>query len=350
MGISKLKILILFVVCSFSLASCQNKKMEEKYNWLGTISAPQEYPMEIYKGAIIADDFTYSFDAIWGTQNTGWGNEGGTMSVSTQNMNIPSQLEFTWYSLVENKFYTGKWDLDKDKIAELFKNGFIDQDTKKKTTYNNFIVGLAPKGRVVLWINGPGNQKEVSVFQAHDTVITKEKAYENAKYMLKEGFADRMLNDPSYETFKPEVRAKIKEQGYPAPGIYDVYRERYNWKPSVILPDGAEWIDFGFKNYNGEQENLFGESLHNDSYQKRAVPKFCGFYWRDKSKNRYAVWIDSFDEKEIFELFQKLGKEDNIDFVIKVDNDNAKASLSLKTKTQEVSINKAKIRLSQKIE
>lgn len=350
MGISKLKILILFVVCSFSLASCQNKKMEEKYNWLGTISAPQEYPMEIYKGAIIADDFTYSFDAIWGTQNTGWGNEGGTMSVSTQHMDIPTQLEFTWYSLVENKFYTGKWDLDKDKIAELFKNGFIDQDTKKKTTYNNFIIGLAPKGRVVLWINGPGNQKEVGVFQAHDTVVTKEKAYENAKYMLKEGFADRMLNDPSYETFKPEVRAKIKEQGYPALDVYDVYRERYNWKPSVILPDGAEWIDFGFKNYNGEQENLFGESLHNDSYQKRSVPKFCGFYWRDKSKNRYAVWIDSFDEKEIFELFQKLGKEDNIDFVIKVDNDNTKVSLSLKTKKQEFPINKAKIRLSQKIE
>ncbi len=47
--------------------------MEEKYTWLGTVSAPQEYPMEVYEGAIIADDFTYAFDAIWGTQNTGWG-------------------------------------------------------------------------------------------------------------------------------------------------------------------------------------------------------------------------------------------------------------------------------------
>lgn len=350
MAISKLKILILFVVYSFSLVNCQNKKMEEKYSWLGTVSAPQEYPMEVYKGAIIADDFTYGFDAIWGTQNTGWGNEGGTMSVETQKMGIPHKLEFTWYSLVENKFYTGKWDLDKEKINDLFTKGFIDQDNNKKTTYTNFIVGLAPKGRVVLWINGPGNQKEVGVFQAHDTIITKEKAYENAKYMLKEGFADRMLNDASYETFKPDIRAKIKEQGYPDPNLYDVYRERYNWKPMVILPEGAEWIDFGFKNYNGEQENLFAESLHNDTYQKRAVPKFCGFYWRDKSKNRYAVWIDSFDEKEIFELFQKIGKEEQIDFIIKINEDNTKASLLLKTEKQEVPITKAKIRLSQKIE
>ena len=228
MGISKLKILLLFILCSFSVASCQNKKMDEKYNWLGTISAPEEYPMEIYKGAIIADNFTYGFDAIWGTQNTGWGNEGGTMSVETQKMDIPNKLEFTWYSLVENKFYTGKWDLDKEKIKTLFEKGFTDQDNGKKTTYTNFIVGLAPKGRVVLWINGAGNQREVGVFQAHDTLITQEKAYDNAKYMLKEGFAERMLKDPSYKTFKPEIREKIEKKGYPSPEIYDAYRERYS--------------------------------------------------------------------------------------------------------------------------
>lgn len=350
MGISKLKILLLFILCSFSVASCQNKKMDEKYNWLGTISAPEEYPMEIYKGAIIADNFTYGFDAIWGTQNTGWGNEGGTMSVETQKMDIPSKLEFTWYSLVENKFYTGKWDLDKEKIKTLFEKGFTDQDNGQKTTYTNFIVGLAPKGRVVLWINGAGNQKEVGVFQAHDTVITQEKAYDNAKYMLKEGFAERMLKDPSYKTFKPEVREKIEKKGYPSPEIYDAYRERYSWKPSVVLPNEAEWIDFGMTNYNGEQENLFNESLTKDTHKKRAIPKFCGFYWRDQNKNRYAVWIDSFDEKEIFDLFQKLGKEKDIDFTIKVNEDNTAAILSLKTDNEELPITKAKMRFSRKIE
>lgn len=350
MGTNKIRILILFILSSFSLINCQNKKMEQKYSWLGTLSAPEEYPMEIYKGAIIADDFTYGFDAIWGTQNTGWGNEGGTMSVETSQMDIPNKLEFTWYSLVENKFYTGEWDLDKQKIKDLFDKGFIDQDNGKKTTYSNFIVGLAPKGRVVLWISGPGNQREVGVFQAHDTVITKEKAYENAQYMLKDGFADRMLKDPSYETFKPEIRAKIEKEGYPDPDIYEVYREKYNWKPSVILPEGSEWIDFGFNNYNGEQENLFGESLKADTYKKRAVPKFCGFYWRDKNKNRYAVWIDSFDEKEIFELFRKLGKEKNIDLTIKVRADNTGAVLSLKSGNEELPVTKAKIRLSGKIE
>ncbi len=350
MGISKLKVLILLILCSFSLMNCQKKKMEEKYNWLGTISAPQEYPMEIYQGAIVGNDFTYSFDSIWGTQNTGWGNEGGTMSVDTETMDLPHQLEFTWYSLVEKKFFTGKWDLDQKKIKNLFDEGFVDQDTRKRTTYNSFVVGLAPKGRVVLWIKGAGNQKEVGVFQAHDTIITKEKAYENAQYMFNDGFADRMLNDPEYKTFKPEIREKIKEEGYPEPDVYDVYREKFNWKPVVILPEGSVWIDFGFNNYNGEQENLFAKTLDDNTYKNRAVPKFCGFYWRDKNKNRYAVWVDSFDEKEIFELFQKLGKDEEIDFTIKVNEDNTRVFLSLVTEKEELSITKAKIRLSRKIE
>jgi hypothetical protein len=41
-----------------------------------------------------------------------------------------------------------------------------------------------------------GRSEEVGSFQAHDTIITKEKAYENAQYMLEEGYAeDRLKND-----------------------------------------------------------------------------------------------------------------------------------------------------------
>jgi len=168
--------------------------------------------------------------------------------------------------------------------------------------------------------------------------------------MFKEGFADRMLKDPSYKTFKPEVRKKIEEEGYPSEDVYEVYREKYNWKPDVILPEGGVWLDFGFTNYNGEQENLFAKSLKDDTYKPRAIPKFCGFYWRDKNKNRYAVWVDAFDDKEIFELFQKIGKEEDIDFTIKVNEDNTKVFLSLMTEQGEVFITKAKVRLSRKIE
>lgn len=339
---NKLKFLFLCAVCCFSIINGQNKK----YNWLGTVSAPEEYPMEIYSGAIIADDFTYSFDADWGTQNQGWGTEGKIKKAKIEKMDLPNQLNFTWYSLTEKKFYTGKWKLNKDKIKSLFDEGFVDQDTRKRITYTTFIVGLAPKGKVAVWVKGSKNQKEVGFFQAHDTLITKERADKDAQYMFKEGFTEATL----YKAFNPELRKKISEEGYPAVDSYEEYRERYKWKPVVILPEGGVWLDFGFTGYNGDEENLFAKSLKDNPYKERAIPRFSGFYWRDQNKNRYAVWIDSFNEKEIFELFRKIGKEEEIDVTIKVNENNTKVLVSLITEEGEVSITKAKIRLSRKAE
>ncbi|MBH3424857.1 DUF2931 family protein [Pseudomonas gessardii] len=348
MNIKKPMPVLVAVVFCCSLMACKSKDVPETYSWTGTVSAPQEYPMEVYRGAIIAEGFTYGFDAIWGTQNTGWGSQGGTMTTAVEKKAVPYQLEFTWYSLVEGTFYTGKWDLDKHTIKRLLDEGFIDQDTHKKDTYHTFIVGLAPQGRVVLWLSGAGNQKEVGAFQAQVATLTKESAYSNAQYMFKDGYADRMLNDPSYKTFSPQTRQKIQTQGYPAPGIYGAYREKYNWRPVVVLQEG-EWLDFGWRAYNGEQENIFGKDLLDNPYEQRAIPTFCGFYWRN-GNSRYGVWIDAFDEKEIFEVFQKLGKQKDIDLLVKVDAQNTRVSLALRSGTQEFPIGKATVRLSRKIE
>lgn len=348
MKIKSLMTVMVAVLSCFSLTACKSNDVAETYSWSGTVSAPQEYPMEVYRGAIIAEGFTYGFDAIWGTQNTGWGNHGGTMTTAIEKKRVPYQLEFTWYSLVERTFYTGNWALDKDQIKRLLDEGFIDQDTRKKDTYSTFVVGLAPQGRVVLWLSGAGNQKEVGVFQAQATTMTKESAYSNAQYMFKDGYADRMLNDPSYKTFSPQIRQKIQAQGYPAPQTYSVYREKYSWRPVVVLQEG-EWLDFAFSAYNGEQENLFAKALLDNRYEQRAIPKFCGFYWRNGT-SRYGVWIDAFDEKEIFDLFQKLGTQKDIDLLVKVDAQNTRVSLALRAGLQEFPIGKAKVRLSGKID
>lgn len=341
MATNKLKLFLLCALFCFCSIQSQNKK----YSWLGTVSAPQEYPVEIYKGALIADDFTYGFDASWGTQNPGWGNAGKTVSVKIEKMDLPHQLNFTWYSLTEKKFYTGKWNLNTEKIKNLFDEGFVDQDTRKRITYNKLIIGLAPKGKVIVWAKGLRNQKEVGFFKAHDTIIPKEKAYPEAQYMFADDFANRML----FKLFDPALREKINEEGYPAQYNYEVYRERYNWKPAVTLPEGAVWLDFGFISYNGEEENLFAKSLKDNTYKERAIPKSCGFYWRDKNKNRYAVWIDSFDEEEILNVFKKIGKDEDIDLAIKVNEDNTQLFISLITETGEVSLTKAKIKLSHKV-
>ena len=102
----------LFSLLTFINSSCQKKVMENKYTWLATVSAPKEFPIDVYTGELIANDFTYNFHHGWGTQNSGWGKSGGVVSVSTEFMEIPHTLNFTWYSWHENKFYSGEWKLD----------------------------------------------------------------------------------------------------------------------------------------------------------------------------------------------------------------------------------------------
>lgn len=345
MGISKLKILVLFILYNFSILSCQNKKMEEKYSWSGTISAPQEYPMEIYSDGIIANDFTYPFDAIWGTQNTGWGNEGSKMNVSTKKMEIPHHLEFTWYSLVEEKFYTGKWNLDQIKIQKLFEEGFIDSDTGKKQTYTTFKIGLAPKGKLVLWINAPGIQKEIGVFQAHDTIVTKMQAYENAQYMFENDYAkERLMSD---FLITSDVKNRLSSAGYPSPSVYENFRKKYLWRPIIELPSGYKVKKIFFMACNGEYDTY---TEHNE---KKAIPYYLAIVICDsagkemgvnlfftKDENYYEenilkgnnVLPTDFDLNDMYKTFAGFSQTEPMDILIKVNPEIKSADVSLKQK------------------
>jgi len=328
----------------FAITSCKGQKMEEKFEWTGTVSAPEEYPVEVYKGAIIANDFTYSFDAIWGTQNTGWGNDGGVMSVSTTQMEAPDSLSFTWLSLMEKKFYTGKWKLDKARIAELFRAGFKDNLTNKKDNYTLIKIGLAPKGKVVVWLSGPGFQTEVGAFEANETTISKEQAYPNAKYMLEPNFITLTLEDKMI--MKPEILDRIKINGMPDPAVYELYRKKYQWHTEVHLPVKDQLILCYYNFLNGEEENRFGEDLVTNPYVLRAVPKYITLVWKKEDGTKYGLEIKPFDEKETIASFEKLGNSSEIDLVVSLNADGKGAKISLKNSTEEIQLNRAKIDIS----
>ncbi|WP_316798436.1 DUF2931 family protein [Pedobacter frigidisoli] len=336
----------LLVLVLLAITSCKGQKMEEKFEWTGTVSAPEEYPMEVYKGAIIAQDFTYGFDAIWGTQNTGWGNDGGIMSVTEKQMEAPDSLAFTWLSLMEKKFYTGKWKLDKSRIATLFAQGFIDDRTKQKETYKLVKVGLAPKGKVVVWLSGAGFQTEVGAFQAHDTTITAEQAYDNAKYMFRPDFIAKTLGNDM--VMKPEIKAKVAQYGMPDMDVYERYRKKYEWKVNVLVPEGEKVSLVYYNLLNGEEENLFGDALN--SYSKRALPKYISVNWMDKAGQRNGVEIKPIDEKEISGAFEALGDESPIDLVIRLNETATDAQLLLKNAKREVKLNSNKVRINKNLD
>ncbi len=127
---------------------------------------------------------------------------------------------------------------------------------------------------VIVWVAGIGRQVGVARFQAHETNIDPKLISEDEKYMFEKDYTKDML---TYDgTISKDVREQLKQHGYPAPEVYDEYREKYNWKPKVILPEGSKITSLYIKMCNGEIEDPFDRAIEQKS---RAIPFVFEIFW-----------------------------------------------------------------------
>jgi hypothetical protein len=324
----KISSLLLFAVI---ISSC----MEKKYEWSADVSAPKEYPVEVYTGAVGG----FYFSQMGGFRNGGWGNAG---SIDYIKAPLPDRLDMTWLSYVEDKFYTGEWKLPTEKIQQLFDEGFYSTIGGKEVieSYKFINIGFAPKGMVIVWVAGIGRQVEVARFQAHETIIDPKLITEDEKYMFKEDYAKRAL---TYDgTISKDLREQIKQYGYPPPEVYKDYREKYNWKLRVILPEGSKISSTYIKMCNGEIEDPFDRPIE---LKNRAIPFNFEIFWTigsGKHEQEYVsriaftqdkeYWAKShqdngqdempvdFDKNEIRTLFKEhIDKNKDMEIIIKLD-------------------------------
>lgn len=310
---NNLKRISAIVLFAIAIGSCKDKNMEEEFKWSGSVSAPKEYPMEVYQGSLYGERKGYHFDEMsGGLDNTGWGSAFSGMSAI--HAPVPDTLVMTWRSLVERKFYTGTWVLPKEKMKQLFKDGIVDPDTKMKELYDLIQLGLAPKGVIIVWLSGThGTQVEVCRFQGHETTIDPKEVYDNAKYMFEPDYIDDMLANEMIIT--PEIKEKIKQDGYPLVDVYDTYREKYLWIPKVILPEGCKITSIVIGMCNGEKENI---PL---SQKIRAIPYEFQIFWTntleidksraDKAAQDYVCRI-AFTEDQKYWAKYLIGGDDQL--------------------------------------
>lgn len=283
--------------------------MEKKYEWSADICAPREYPIEVYTGAVGG----YFFSQMGGFSNGGWGSGNGDSNIKAP---LPDRLDMTWLSYVDNKFYTGEWELPKEKIKQLFDEGYYCRPGlgKEKESYSIIKVGFAPKGMVVVWVMGAGQQVEVARFQAHETTIDPKLITEEEKYMFRENYSqDRLTND---FVISKELRAHITKFGYPVPEVYETYREKYMWKSKVILPEGCKINSLYIKMCNGENVDPYDKPLE---MKNRAIPFIFQIYWSTKigkKEQKFVSRIAFTHDQDYWAKFLKADGSDDmpIDF------------------------------------
>lgn len=280
-----------------------NKDKKKKFEWEATWNAPKLYTMRLIDGSFYSEDRPSTIRHGYG--DNGWGFPGSYSIGNTAPKHLPQKLKLHWYSFTEDKFYEGNFTLPYDRILELFNEGFNMRRAKVKCTYEDIVVGIAPGGRVAVWVKGDGKQTEVGIYQA------EESEYLNVKY----------LTDWFYYTLKGEEGMKIyrinilkndggeawknlEQNGIPF-GIWDTYRERYRLRPVMVYEDPNCITDEIYMEFfNGEKKSLSLENLEKNEFQNQARIKYIEAYWSFGQEIR-KVKI-KFDEKEIFKIYEEI--------------------------------------------
>lgn len=305
--------LLLFMLLSI-VSSCQESKMNEnKYIWGGAALAPKEYPVEIYDGALVSGEYAYRFGPIYGILQQGWGMSVKGMGIPDEPVALPDQLHMTWYSIQEDKFYTGNWKLDKQQLTKVWEEGSVDVRTGEKDEFKTLIVGMAPAGTVALWADGQ-SQVLLGTFQAHDTTISKEAAHEDFEHFFRKEYRDAAYRPE--KLYDAELYAKLQGQGWPKPQLYLDYSKKYAWKFAV------EGVELGPKDYffyecfNGERDLPLHTENGNTNVPK-AIPQHTYVKWTDGKQQ----WVADmrFKYEVIKKAFEEFEPNEKIDFVFQID-------------------------------
>ena len=146
------------------LAGCSPK---DKYEWNAGMSAPKYYgnggPMVeyFYKGKSVAGaSANIGFDP-------GWGVTAGGYSGGEQYKDIPDSVAVSWICATDGIEYRGGARLPRERMLELFKNGFKTV-YGMKTTYTSIVAGMAPGGNTTIWLRGSERLTEVIRFKAQE--------------------------------------------------------------------------------------------------------------------------------------------------------------------------------------
>lgn len=343
----KYKIIVLFLAisgifhfgCTTNTAQQQSQDNHmEKFEWLPAACAPKLYPAEIVKGDFIFEDGRSIYIPAKWLMHNGWGDAGSMHIVGDDFKPVPVQLEITWLSYTERKFYNGKFDLPQRKIRQLFEQGYTD-DRGIKENFSTLNVGVAPGGTVVLWIFGSGLALEIEQFQASEIQMTMKEFMPDGVDDLDE-YIKLVLEDvEGFEAFS--------SQNIPYEAWSETYRPRYSWTPQFVFAEGGQHTKLLSRFYNGE--HYFVEHTNPLLRENKtwAVPKYYRINWMDSKQNNYGAHI-YFDEGETFAAFRQLfdqNKATKAQLSIEIDKYNSNISIFLMNENEKIPLTQAQIKV-----
>lgn len=346
-----MKLLIINVLCNFILLqSCtkENQAMnQENFPYQVTVTAPQDYPIEIHQGYFSNE----KSELICGVPKTGkedggWQYDGDAAGQGSSI--IPSHLTVTYVSYAEKKFYTVEGALPKDKILQLFREGFKMQGENSTivngeeqrdmihSTYDRITLGIAPGGIVIVWLTGNHHRKEIARLQGKESFVDVNDFYQNADQENQQQFFESWFKLAVPDSIQQEIKTK----GIPF-GKWDNYRKKYNYRFVLKPYDGKDRFTHNYYLfYNGEADEFFPDVLDKNEYFLRGIPYNCTFIM---TKYNTEIFFDDQEILEVFNNFDKKYPDKPIDIIISPTFMYNDIKVSVKCEQEEIKLQKYKM-------
>ena len=316
------------------LAGCSPK---DKYEWNAGMSAPKYYgnggPMVeyFYKGKSVAGaSANIGFDP-------GWGVTAGGYSGGEQYKDIPDSVAVSWICATDGIEYRGGARLPRERMLELFKNGFKTV-YGMKTTYTSIVAGMAPGGNATIWLRGSERLTEIIRFKAENNGIWMEhdedyNKYEretitSKEYINSEFNIFRYLHGVPYDIWEKGDKEYDYDIGFSSeekdvtPYMVFYTKDGTWYQPSkgdlaFQSIDWQEWGKFEYKENNNLIKNLklpveihFLFEYKGGNYSTGIIlPQDFKKYFENQANNRITIGVEKNAETGILWVSGKKGSQ-----------------------------------------
>jgi predicted transcriptional regulator len=235
----------------------------------------------------------------------------GVQNSSSGITEIPSKMEVLWFSIAEDQFWHGEFELPKKELSNLIKKEkvldlFSMREGNKIDKYRQIVVNVAPKGKVYVYAGGQA-AKLVGIYQA------KAVDYDYDKHAL-ETYIGPGVNESRKEYIKSYTKSLFEEQ------LYAKYNEDY-FKPvrwQLAMKGTQPILAYVTKTLNGEYTHVL-EKPTEQEIQSIPTNIAVDFLLPNGKPKRLDIWLNKafeffnqhFDYQSKFKIIVETPDEDH---------------------------------------
>mgnify|MGYP002655923910 FL=1 len=209
----------------------------------------------------------------------GWGAKMHTYWL-TDKPQIPDKLHLTFFDNFTEQMYQLDADLPKDEILHHLTTPYRNMNDlvpggKKPANYSGLELAFAPNGWVVLFMNGYGNRREITSWQAKKIEVSDaiKDEFTVGTYTLWKQEGRENIYARDMKRYHPEVWNMYQSGEWVIDSNwYKMMQAKFPWKLEVVDPNG-DWLqEYRIEYANTDRYDTLSDQIEKHRYELKPVP------------------------------------------------------------------------------